>query len=43
MTVTDPQIDQSLLAASRLIRNDPDFQRLMRDLETSPLSREGLI
>jgi NTE family protein len=32
----DPQIDQLLLAASRLIRNDPDFQRLMRDLETSP-------
>jgi NTE family protein len=33
--LTDPQIDQLLLAASRLIRNDPDFQRLMRDLETS--------
>lgn len=32
----DPQIDQLLLAVSRLIRNDPDFQRLMRDLETSP-------
>jgi len=32
----DRQIDQLLLAASRLIRNDPDFQRLMRDLETSP-------
>ncbi|MGH7220352.1 MAG: hypothetical protein ACREI1_08495, partial [Nitrospiraceae bacterium] len=34
--LTDPQIDQLLLAASRLIRNDPEFQRLMRDLETSP-------
>lgn len=36
MYLADPQIDQLLLAASRLIRNDPDFQRLMRDLETSP-------
>jgi len=36
MYLTDQQIDQLLLAASRLIRNDPDFQRLMRDLETSP-------
>ena len=34
--LTDRQIDQLLLAASQLIRNDPDFQRLMRDLETSP-------
>lgn len=34
--LTDPQIDQLLLAASRLIRNDPDFQRLIQDLETSP-------
>jgi len=34
--LTDPQIDQLLLAASRLIRNDPEFKRLMRDLETSP-------
>lgn len=32
---TDQQIDRLLLAASRLIRNDPDFQRLMRDLEQS--------
>ncbi|MGH7218757.1 MAG: hypothetical protein ACREI1_00315, partial [Nitrospiraceae bacterium] len=34
--LTDPQIDQLLLAASGLIRKDPEFQRLMRDLETSP-------
>lgn len=34
--LTDLQIDRLLLAASRLIRNDPDFQRLMKDLETSP-------
>ena len=36
MYLKDSQIDQLLLAASRLIRNDPEFQRLMRDLETSP-------
>ena len=36
MYLTDQQIDRLLLAASRLIRNDPEFQRLMRDLETSP-------
>jgi len=35
MYLRDPQIDRLLLAASRLIRNDPEFQRLMRDLETS--------
>jgi NTE family protein len=37
MYLTDPQIDRLLLAAARLIRNDPEFQRLMRDLE--PTSR----
>jgi NTE family protein len=36
MYLTDPQIDRLLLAASRLIRNDPEFQRLMRDIQTSP-------
>ena len=36
MYLTDPQIDRLLLAASRLIRNDPEFERLMRDLDTSP-------
>ena len=36
MYLTDPQIDRLLLAASRLIRNDPEFQRLMRDMQTSP-------
>ena len=39
MYLTDPQIDRLLLAASRLIRNDPEFQRLMRDMETSPEPR----
>ena len=32
--LTDEQIERLLLAAARLIRNDPDFQRLMQDLET---------
>jgi hypothetical protein len=31
--LTDQQIERLLLAATRLIRNDPEFQRLMRDLE----------
>ena len=31
--LTDQQIDRLLLAATRLIRSDPEFQRLMRDLE----------
>jgi NTE family protein len=31
--LTDQQIDRLLLAATRLIQNDPEFQRLMRDLE----------
>ena len=34
--LTDEQIDRLLLAASRLIRNDPEFQRLMTDLQGSP-------
>ena len=32
--LTDEQIDRLLLAAARLIRNDPEFQRLMRDIGT---------
>ena len=34
--LTDEQIDRLLLAASRLIRNNPEFQRLMTDLQGSP-------
>ena len=34
--LTDEQIDRLLLAASRLMRNDPEFQRLMTDLSGSP-------
>ena len=34
--LTDEQIDRLLLAASRLIRNDPEFQRLMTDLQSHP-------
>jgi NTE family protein len=36
MYLEDPHIDRLLLAASRLIRADPEFQRLMRDLGRSP-------
>jgi NTE family protein len=31
--LSDDQIERLLLAAARLIRNDPDFQRLMQDIE----------
>lgn len=31
--LTDGQIDRLLVAAARLIRNDPEFRRLMRDLQ----------
>lgn len=34
LALTDRQLDELLLAASKLIRNDKDFQRLLRDLET---------
>ncbi len=34
--LTDEQIDHLLLAASRLIYKDPEFQRLMTDLQGSP-------
>jgi NTE family protein len=39
--LTDQQIDRLLLAASRLIRNDPEFQRLMRDLQPSPAPQKN--
>ena len=32
--LTDGQIDRLLLAAARLIQHDPEFQRLMQDIET---------
>lgn len=34
LALTDSQVDDLILAASKLIRNDKDFQRLLRDLET---------
>jgi NTE family protein len=34
LALTDHPIDDLLLAASKLIRNDKEFQRLLRDLET---------
>ena len=37
--LTDEQIDRLLVAAARLIHRDPDFQRLMRDLEAQPAPR----
>lgn len=33
LSLTDDELDHLLLAASRLIRSDNEFQRLMRDLE----------
>ena len=33
LSLTDAELDDLLLAASRLVRNDKEFQRLMRDLE----------
>ena len=32
--LTDEQIDQLLVGAARLLQNDPDFQRLMQDIES---------
>ncbi|MEX5214746.1 MAG: patatin-like phospholipase family protein [Nitrospiraceae bacterium] len=34
--LTDEQIDRLLMAATRLIRHDPEFQRLMQELEPAP-------
>ena len=33
LSLTDEELDNLLLAASRLLRNDKEFQRLLRDLE----------
>ena len=38
LSLTDEQIDRLLLAASRLIRRDKEFQRLMRDLEAESVT-----
>jgi NTE family protein len=32
--LTDEQIERLLQVAARLIRNDPEFQRLMKDIGT---------
>ena len=41
LSLTEDEVDQLLLAASKLIRDDKEFQRLLRDLEeesaTTPL------
>ena len=36
LCLTDEQINRPLRAASRLIRNDPEFRRLTTDLYGSP-------
>ena len=33
LNLTDEQIDRLLVAASRLIMRDPEFQRLMKDIQ----------
>ena len=38
LSLTDSQVDQLVLAASKLVRNDKDFQRLLRDLETEAVA-----
>lgn len=42
LALTDDEIDHLLLAASRLIRNDKEFQRLLRDLETGRASSSSI-
>jgi hypothetical protein len=34
--LTDEQLDRLFAAASQLIRSDPEFQRLMLDLQRKP-------
>ena len=34
--LTDPQIDSLVMAASKLIRGDKEFQRLMKDIAAKP-------
>ena len=34
LALTDDEIDHLLLAATKLLRNDNDFQRLLHDLAT---------
>jgi len=41
LALTDNELDYLLLAASRLIRNDKEFQRLLRDLETEATANQS--
>jgi NTE family protein len=41
LQLTDDQIDRLLLAATRLIRNDREFQRLMQDLEAEATANQA--
>jgi NTE family protein len=38
LALTDEEVDHLLLAGSRLLRNDPEFQRLIRDLGNEALT-----
>ncbi|MBH0183733.1 MAG: patatin-like phospholipase family protein, partial [Nitrospira sp.] len=38
LSLTDSEIDHLLLAASKLLRNDKDFQRLLHDLESDAMA-----
>ena len=38
LALTDEEVDHLLLAGSRLLRNDPEFHRLIRDLENEALA-----
>jgi NTE family protein len=42
LSLTNEQIDRLLLAATRLIRNDKEFQRLMRDLKGESATHPSL-
>jgi len=46
LSLTDNELDHLLLAASRLLQNDKEFQRLMRDLEAdaaaNPSTTQGV-
>ncbi|BCA53069.1 lipoprotein [Nitrospira sp. KM1] len=40
--LTDPQIDKLVLGATKLIRNNKEFQRLMQDIEAPPLEESNI-
>lgn len=42
LSLTNEQIDRLVLAATHLIRNNKEFQRLLRDLEAEPSTRPAV-